>query len=65
MTYDDIINDQRITHVVLRPSPSEALIGGITVLSKDTFSGIHGDAYVFEKIGGINDDIVYMVRQDL
>lgn len=64
MTYDDIINDNKISFVVLRPSISEDNPSGITILRKESFTDLYTDRYVFECIGGQNDDIAYLVRRD-
>lgn len=64
MTYDDIIQDDKIAFVVLRPSIDDGNPGGITILRKGAFSDIYSEAYEFEFVGGTNNDIAYMVRKD-
>lgn len=63
MTYDEIIEDDKIAFVVLRPSIDENNPGGITILRKSVFSDVYSGVYEFERIGGASNNIAYMVRK--
>lgn len=64
MTYEYIIQDSSIAFVVLRSSISEDNPQGITILKKEAFTDLYNDRYVFERLGGENNDIAYLVRKD-
>lgn len=64
MTYDEIMKDEKIGFVVLRPSIDESNPAGITILRKTAFSDVYSQRYEFEQLGGQNNDIAYMVRKN-